>query len=102
MTAIEQYLEKYRIGFPTFEKLFNLKSDKLSVVLQKIVGQHECRVVFNDKPNFYKYIENDIPTKIIISAWSKIEITPTGIYYKSEYGQQSDVVLFNEFFTLDI
>lgn len=101
MNLVEEYLEKYETGFPVFEKLFNMKSEELSETLKSIVGAHRAGTVLNEKPNFYKYIENDKPTNIKISAWDKIEITPLCIYYQGEYGKELEpVVLFTKHFTL--
>jgi len=98
---IQEYMEKHRIGFPTFEKLFNLKQERLIEVLKDVCQHHKnASELLNEKPNSYKFIENDEPTKIKLCSWSTLEITPTGIYYKGEHAHSSDVVLFNKFFVL--
>jgi hypothetical protein len=103
MDIVEEYLEKHRIGFPTFEKLFGLKMDKLLEVVYEITSHHEkSKYILNEKPRVYKEIENDEPKKIIIASWGSLEITPTGIYHKPEHGCGDDVVLFNKFFTLSL
>lgn len=102
MDAVQEYLEKHRIGFPTFEKLFNLKKDELLKVLKDICIERKYDDILEDSSNIYKYIENDLPTKIRVCSWSSIEITPTGIYYKPEHGNGHDIALFNKFFVLNI
>lgn len=103
MSTVEEYLEKHRVGFPTFEKLFNLKMDKLLDVVKEISSHHEkAKYILDEKPNVYKNIENDEPKKIIISSWGSLEITPTGIYHKPEHGFGEDVVLFTKFFALSL
>lgn len=100
---MSEYLEKHNVGFPTFEKLFNLKKEKLIEVLKEICVNHkEALDVLNEKPNIYKYIENDDPTKIKICSWSTIEITSIGISYKAEHGQLKGFVFFDKFFTLNL
>lgn len=100
MNIVKEYLEKYEIGFLVFERLFNMKSEELSNTLDSILGAHRAGIVLNEKPNFYKYIENDKPTKIKICSWDTIEITPLGIYYKGEYGDMENVTLFTKHFKL--
>jgi len=103
MDMVEEYLEKYKVGFPTFEKLFNLKKDELLKILRELCSHDKnCEEVLEDNSNVYKSIENDKPTKIKICSWSTIEVTPTGIYYKPEHGTGKDIVLFNKFFTLSL
>ena len=103
MDMVEEYLEKHKVGFPTFEKLFNLKQERLIEVLKDVCADHkEASEVLNEKPNSYKFIENDEPTKIKLCSWSTIEITPIGIYYKPEHGIGKDVVLFNKYFKLSL
>ena len=70
MSIVEEYQEKHRIGFPTFKKLFNLKMDKLIEVLKDVCADHkEASEVLNEKPNSYKFIENDEPTKIKLCSF---------------------------------
>ena len=100
---IKEYLERYDIGFPTFEKLFNLKKDELIEILKDVcIGNSNATELLKEAPNVYKFIENDLPTKIKLCSWSTLEVTPTGIFYKPEHGQGSDVVNFNKFFVLNI
>lgn len=103
MDMVAQYIERYNIGFPTFEKLFNLKKDELLIILREVCHKdNQYKEVLEDNSNVYKSIENDLPTKIKICSWSTIEVTPTGIYYKPEHGQGHDIVLFDKFFVLNI
>ena len=51
MDIVEEYLEKHRICFPTFEKLFNLKMDKLLEVVSEIPMHHEkAKYILNETP----------------------------------------------------
>lgn len=102
MNAVEEYLEKHRIGFPTFEKLFNLKKEELLKVLREICIEKKYEDILENSSNVYKYIENDLPTKIRVCSWSSVEITPTGIYYKPEHGDGHSITLFHKFFVLNI
>jgi hypothetical protein len=100
---IDNYLEKYNVGFPTFEKLFNLKSDRLIEVLQDICSDHtKASELLTENPNVTKTIENDMPTKIRLSSWDGLEILPTGINFIPEHGSGYSIVLFNKFFTLNL
>ena len=102
MDAVQEYLKKYELGFPTFEKFFNLKKEDLIEKLKEVCEHHKQAIeLLNEKPNSYKFIEEDKPTKIKLCSWSTLEITPTGIYYKGENSyESSDVVLFNKFFAV--
>lgn len=105
MDMVEEYLEKYKVGFPTFEKLFNLKKDELLKILRELCSHDVLK-----KPmfSFQKITVMFINLSKTISQqnknmlWSTIEVTPTGIYYKPEHGTGKDIVLSNKFFTLSL
>jgi hypothetical protein len=100
---IEEYKEKKKIGFPIFEKFFNLKMEELIEVLKDVCSENDDAMdILNDKPNVYKYIENDVATKISVSSWSSLEITPLGITFLPEFGPHVHIVSFNKFFKIDI
>ncbi len=99
MSGID-FKKKYEIGFPVFERLFNMDSNSLKELLQRICASHPDVSVLKEG-SVKKEICDDRPQSITISYYSSFSITPFGINYKPEHGGGSTVVEFNEFFKLD-
>lgn len=94
------FTKQWELGYPVFEKLFNLKSDELRAILIEICGV-EYKEVINGG-DVFKSFKNDMPRDLEIRYYSKLSISPFGITYYPEHGNQKDVVKFNKFFKLDI
>jgi len=103
MSEVNDIVENYKIGLPIFEKLFNLKRDKLIEVLKDICSEHK-RAMENleNNPSVNKESRNDEPYSLKIYNWSTIEIGAMGIYFKPEHEPGDYIVRFNKFFKLDI
>jgi hypothetical protein len=102
MTLEQEYKEKYEIGFPIFEKFFNLKKDDFVNVMKDIFQDDDSILeILENKPTVTKTIIDDIPQNISICFYSSIEITYNGISYKPEHGNTSLILKFNKFFNID-
>lgn len=100
MSKAEDFKKKYEIGFPIFERLFEMKSEPLKELLQRVCASHPDVDVLKEG-SVQKVTLDDKPQSITISYYSSFSITPYGINYKPEHGGGSTVVEFNEFFKLD-
>ena len=96
----QQIQENYMAGEKTFLKLFNMPKTELLELLKEICGTKVSEDVLENSSNVYKEITNDVPQKLIIASWDKLEITPFGIKYVKEHGQSTQIIDFNKFFTI--
>lgn len=90
----------YEVGFPIFEKLFEMKKNDLLVVLREICNGKFQSDLLDDDSKITKQIEDDIPVKIIVSSYDILIITPLGIEYRAEPGHFQNIAEFNKFFQL--
>lgn len=96
---IKIYKKKYEVGFATFEKLFNLKSEELIIVLKEIFTEYDYVLeILNNSPKVLKQLENDVPAEIKINFYKGLVINAYGI----NYGPQKKLIEFNKFFKIDI
>ena len=100
MSDLFDFQKQWEVGYPIFEKLFNLKKAELKVLLLEICGDSYKEII--DNCRVYKSITDDQPDKIEVCFYDKLVITPFGINYWPEHGEGSEVVKFNRFFTLNI
>ena len=101
MNKLEKTIqEKYDIGFPIFEKLFNLNSSDLKKLLTKICGNLIPNEYILGEGSVRKEILNDIPDIIEIRFYDWLSISAFGIYYIPEDGEGRRIVEFNEFFNI--
>lgn len=100
---IKIYKEKYEVGFATFEKLFNLKSEELIIVLKEIFTEYDYVLeILNNSTKVLKQLENDVPDEIKLISYKSLIINAYGINYVPEYGPQKKLIEFNKFFKIDI
>lgn len=98
----EKYREMHNVGFPIFEKLFNLKKPELLKVCSEIFYDNEQILeILKKDPLVLKSSRNDEPEEIVISFYSKITIAYYGVSYKPEHGPQKGVLKFDKFFNID-
>lgn len=101
MGMVEEYIEKSRIGQPTFLKLFDLDKEKQIQVIKSILSDHTDSVsLFNDNPRVTKTIVDDMPDTIKIAIYDAIIINSLGISFKPENGNVKRILSFDKFFTL--
>lgn len=95
--------EKYEIGFPILEKLFNLKKEELIELLKDIFEENDSVLeILENKPSVIKTLKDDKADNIAIHFYGSIEINFFGIFYKPEHGSGNYLVRFNKYFKLDI
>lgn len=98
------YEKEYKIGHPIFIQLFNTKRDILIDIVKRMVAHNPiASKVFDDQPfKIVKTLVDDEPETLTIVNWDKIEINPFGVFFQPEHGPKIRVVVFNEFFKLDM
>ena len=103
MTLEQKYKGQYEIGFPIFQKLFQLKKDDF-VKVMKDIFQDNLKVmeILENKPKVVKTLEDDEPEKISINFYSSIEVTYFGVRYKPEHGVSVMILNFDKFFDVDV
>jgi|688.fasta_scaffold693832_2 hypothetical protein len=99
----EQYEKQYEIGFPIFQKLFQLKKDDFIKVMKDIFQDNQkVMEILENKPRVIKTLINDEPEDIKIHFYSSIEITYFGVKYKPEHGVSDMILKFDKFFNVDV
>lgn len=98
-TAQEEHEERIRIGFPFFEKFFNMSRADLFSHLTDLctsVAFHDIETI-----DVHKSLINDVPNHIYIKYHGmSIFITPEGINIQEDGNTSLCVVKFNKYFTL--
>lgn len=103
MTLQQKYEEQYKIGFPIFEKLFQLKKVDLIKVMQDIFQDNETVMeILKNNPKVIKTLDDDEPSDIKIYFYSSIEITYFGVRYKPEHGSSEIILKFDKFFNVNV
>ena len=87
---------KWDIGYPKFEKLFNMSSTDLQEKLSACnfpggISEELRKKSFTVK----KIIQDDVPWKIELWFYDNIKITPFGIQYCPEHGRVTNIVDFS-------
>jgi hypothetical protein len=96
------FVESYEIGFPTFQKIFEMESNKIKGLVKEICKGKLKNEFYFEHANVTKITENDEVSKITLDYYDYIEITPWGIQYLGEHKGREWIVRFDKFFTLPI
>lgn len=104
-TLAETINKQYENGLPIFKKLFKLEKEILKKTLIDIIGGTSVHVNTNmlDLINngiAYKTIRNDVPENIEINYYDQIKVTPFGISFKPEHGDEKEIIKFGIHFKL--
>ena len=94
-------VELYNIGFPIFQKFFEMPKPELLKVLREICGDNVSPETLEDSSSVRKEIIDDVPNSLKVCSWDTLEISPFGIHFRSEHGNSKKIVEFNKFFKLD-
>lgn len=103
MTLEQKYKEQYEIGFPIFQKLFQLRKDDFIKVMKDIFQDNlKVMEILENKPRVIKTLTDDEPEDINIHFYSSIEVNYFGVKYKPEHGVSEMVLKFDKFFNVDV
>jgi hypothetical protein len=103
MTLEQKYKEQYEIGFPIFQKLFQLKKDDFIKVMKDIFQDNKSVLeILENKPKVIKTLNDDEPEEIAIHFYSSISINYFGVRYKPEHGASDMILKFDKFFNVDV
>lgn len=103
MTLEQKYKEQYEIGFPIFQKLFQLKKDDFINVMKDIFQDNKSVLeILENKPKVIKTLNDDEPEEIAIHFYSSISINYFGVRYKPEHGASDMILKFDKFFNVDV
>lgn len=103
MTLEEKYREQHEVGFPIFEKLFNLKKDDFIKVMKDIFHDNKNIIqILENNPSAIKTLRDDEPDVINIYFYDSMEITYSGVRYIPEHGSSTMVLKFDKFFNIDV
>ena len=103
MTLEQKYQERYEIGFPIFQKLFQLKKDDFIKVMKDIFSENESVLeILEKKPRVIKTLIDDEPQDVAIHFYSSISIDYLGVSYKPEHGTSNLILKFDKFFNVDV
>ena len=103
MSLVQKYKEQYEIGFPIFEKLFQLKKDDFIKVMKDIFQDNKSvMVILENKPRVIKTLNDDEPEEMQIHFYSSILINYTGVRFKPEHGSLEMILKFDKFFNVDV
>lgn len=102
-TLEEKWKEKYDIGYPILEKIWEMDKTTLGEFLESLLVNFNFADNFKEFSNtkITKTIEDDKFSTIKISYYDTIIIDFCGIHYKGEHGQSSTLRLFDRYFKLD-
>ena len=103
MTLEQKYKEQYEIGFPVFQKLFQLKKEDFIKVMKDIFQDNKSVLeILENKPKVIKILNDDEPKEIAIHFYSSISINYFGVRYKPEHGVSDMILKFDKFFNVDV
>jgi hypothetical protein len=103
MTLEQKYKEQYEIGFPIFEKLFQLKKDDFIKVMKDIFHDNKSVMeILENKPRVIKTLTDDEPEEMLIHLYSSILINYTGVRFKPEHGSLEMILKFDKFFNVGV
>ena len=103
MTLEQKYKEQYEIGFPVFQKLFQLKKEDFIKVMKDIFQDNKSVMeILENKPRVIKTLTDDEPEDIKIHFYSSISINYFGIRYIPEHGASDMILKFDKFFNVDV
>ena len=92
METIEEIKLEINEMRPIFEKLFNLQSNDIKEILQKIIG---CKLNLQNM-NVKKISIDDKANKIEIYDWDVLEVGLMGIYLKLEHRNSEKICSLRE------
>lgn len=102
MTLLEKINEQYEIGYPIFQKLFQLRKEELIKVLKDIFQDNEILLeILGRNPKVIKTLSNDEPEEVSLHFYSSITINYSGIRYTPEHGESILYLDFDKFFDID-
>lgn len=103
MTLEQKYKEQYEVGFPIFQKLFQLKKDDFINAMKDIFQDNNSVLeILENKPKVIKTLNDDEPEEIQIHFYSSILINYTGVRFKPENGSLQMILKFDKFFNVDV
>ena len=103
MNLEQKYKEQYEIGFPIFQKLFQLKKDDFIKIMKDIFQENQkVMEILENKPIVKKILTDDEPEEIKIHFYSSIEVNYFGVKYQPEHGISEMVLSFDKFFNVDV
>jgi hypothetical protein len=93
-------MEKY--GQPALNEFFSLNRKEIKEKIRDIIGEswfdEHCSGMI-EHGTVIKMTSNDVPEKIEIYYYDKIEITQFGIYFHPEHGDRKILRNFDKYFT---
>lgn len=99
MSLEEKYKQQYELGFPIFEKLFQLKRDDLIKVMNDVFqDENHILGLLNNNPTIVKTLRDDEPEEIKVYFYDVLRITYCGIEYKPEHNSPNMILKFDRFF----
>jgi len=103
MSLEQKYKEQYEIGFPIFEKLFQLKKDDFIKVMKDIFKDNKSVMeILENKPRVIKTLNDDEPEEMQIHFYSSVLINYAGVRFKPEHGSLEMILKFDKFFNVDV
>ena len=103
MTLEQKYKEQYEIGFPIFQKLFQLKKDDFIKVMKDIFQDNKSVMeILENNPRVIKTLYDDEPEEMQIHLYGSVLINYTGVRFKPEHGSLEMILKFDKFFNVDV
>jgi hypothetical protein len=103
MTLEQKWKKEYEVGYPIFEKLFQLNKNDLIKVMEDIFQDNlKFMEILENNPKVIKTITDDKPEEIGIHFYSSITINYLGVRYKPEHGVSDMILKFDKFFNVDV
>ena len=96
----DDFQARYEVGKPAFDKLFAMPFEELKKVLREICGSANFHDNFFTEATVKKISTDDNPTEIDLYYYSKLSVTPFGIYYEPEHGNSKLIFEFTRFFKI--
>lgn len=87
---LKEFARKYNEGVPKFNKLFNLKSNDIKLIIKDLLI-NDIQFDF-DNCFIIKTIENDKPKEITLLSYNSIRINPYSIDFYPEYGESIKLI----------
>jgi hypothetical protein len=102
-TLVEKFQKRYDIGFPIFEKLFQLKKDDFIKVMKNIFQDNkDVMSILENTPVVMKTLRNDEPDTITLHFYGSISLDYHGVKYVPEHGSSTEILKFDKFFNIAV
>lgn len=101
--SVEDIQKKYDMGLPILEEFMKMTDLEIKAKLKSIVGDqiNDSDYLLSKDSHVQRVIENEVASKITVSYYDSIEISPFGISFVGEHGYNNrKLVEFNEHFKL--